>query len=464
MYENNYLFNSEWTQGSLSAISPFVYWLGTICMIIISLGGFFMVIMPIIRNVINGIVCVAPNLCERIKEAHETKLGLNKEAGGNQIQMIVGSGLTVLLSLCPNFIALSDFDKGIQDPGSYMLKALPLMCIYVFIGVFIFYGYPSKFAEKFSDGAIYFIDMVLNNVDPEAIIEKIPTMLARPDFATNNATDLFGKNVNKVSKALQQSLVTKYNAMSGDNRTSVSREVEAYVDSMLAQIEDKSNATGYTMSVNVRTTDYPPNIPDDVVFPNGSYDESEHMFVYHIKDLVSNFSIDVPGGVEGDYFLITLKFYEKSDDSTTLMNVQHTLTIKDSEVKGGQSSCEWIETTGKFTISDSITINGHKATKVKKNSNKTGDTYTVTFDCTKEELFGSGGAVEASGITVNDSSRTGAGHKAVKVQLGSDYLCTPIDTSRFTSWKPGESPQMIGEQEKNEQNNSSTSSAQTNTN
>ena len=439
---DNYLFNEQWTQGSLVAIAPVVSFLGYIAMIIISIGGFFMVILPIVRNVFNGIVVVAPNLCEKINQAHRTKLGLNQVEGGNQIEMITGSLITVLLSLCPNFIALSDFEEGVRDPKSYMIKAIPMMCIYVFIGVFIFYGYPSKFAEKFSVAATSVIDMALNNVDPKALVDKIPTNLARPDFATGEATDVYGQNVNKVSKSVYSAITSKYSSMSADNKVEVSHQIEGYVDTMMSQILTHSESKDFKLSVETRISGYDPHTNPKAIWPSPAYDDKEHIYVYQFKDVISNcFTVGIPGGTEGDHFMVTLKFYELPDEGDEITNVQCIATVATSGENGFKDSdddkCTWKTPAGAFAIRDGCMINGVKASKVDEYPGAK-SYYEVTFPVDLETLKSSSG--QTSGIFVIDPNNVGRQHTVTKVEFGGSYSFTPVDTAVYNSWGLGESP------------------------
>lgn len=454
MFEDNNLFNPQWTTGSLSAISPIVQVVGFCAMALISIGGFFMVILPLMRNVVNGIVVVAPNLCDKIDEAHRNKLGLRHgDAGGNQIQMVVGSLMMIILSFFPNFKAMSDFEEGIRDPKSFMIKALPMMCIYIFIGVFIFYGYPAKFAEKFSGAATGAIDMALNNVDPVAWIEKLPTRMTKPDLATNNATDNLGQNVNKLSKSMYTALTSNYSAMSKDNRVAMSHKVEAYANEMLSAIPEHSNADKFSMSVETRVMTYEPTITSSNAWPTPAVDTKNNIYIYQFKDTVTNqFDIGVPGDISGDHFLVILKFYELSEkaDKATSVSSEATFYASSTETKlVADTTAKTVKLTlsGEyFTVnaSGNITINGIKATKYEKETKSGVTNHVITFSSTLADFKKASGG-STSGIFYIAPSNKSYQHPITGITWkdgSSKATFTPTNTSSFNSWTLGEGPSV----------------------
>lgn len=442
MFSDNNLFNTQWTTGNLSAIAPIVQIVGFIAMCLISIGGFFMVILPLMRNVINGIVVVAPNLCDKIDEAHRNKLGLNHVEGGNQVQMVVGSLTMIILSFFPNFKAMSDFDQGIRDPKSFMIKAIPMMCIYIFIGVFIFYGYPARIADKFSVAATGFIDMALNNVDPVAWIEKIPTNLARPDLSTSNATDELGKNTNTLSKSIYSSLTSKYNAMSRENRIAVSHEIESWTNSKLAEISQYSDSNKFKMTVETRVTSYDPQLNERAVWPTPAHDTNENIFVFQTKEVISNiFNIGVPGGTEGDYLMCVIKFYELAEKGDTASNVRNNATFRSSDLRGGNNNTVvWTVPDGFAFSRGSIKLNGITGTLATESVGQSGVSYKITFPVSSSELQNASG--ESTGIFVVDPNNPGYQHAVVKVTWGTEYRFNPIEANKFNSWGLGQSPTL----------------------
>lgn len=448
MYSDNNLFNMQWMSGNLNSIAPLVTIIGTALMWAISLGGFFMVMLPILRMVINGVVVVAPNFCDKIDEAHKTKLGFNTSEGGNQIIMITGSIMTMVLSAFPNFKEVSDFNKGVVDPKSFMVKGLAMMCIYVFIGVFTFKGYPAIVADKFTQTATGFLDMALNNVDPEAWIEKIPTNLARPDFSTDNATDIKGKNVNKLSKSLFSAITGNYSGMSKDSRVTLSQKVEEVVTELMDNdnLKDFIDTEKYKLSVETRVSAFKPNYTKGNEWPNGAHDSNENIYIFQIiNPIEEKFDIGIAGDITGDYYMCILKFYEQADKKVKSNNIPHTLQIPTSAVKNVSTSesCWIAMPNGYFNLVDgsTIKINGHTGT-VKKITGDSSMEYKISFTVTKTELTKDKGTA-VTGLTVKGPN-IGDAHQTEEIEwiTSNTWKCI-ASGGNYEPWTPGELPKLI---------------------
>jgi hypothetical protein len=448
MFGDNNLFNPEWTTGNLSAIGPIVQVVGFAAMCLISIGGFFMVILPLMRNVVNGIVVVAPNLCDKIDQAHRNKIGLQSSEGGNQIQMVIGSLGMILLSFFPNFKAMSDFEDGIRDPKSFMIKALPMMCIYIFIGVFVFYGYPAKVAEKFSGAATGVIDMALNNVDPVAWVEKIPTKLAKADLSTNNATDAQGKNVNTLSKSMYSALTSKYSAMSKENRIAVSHEIEEFAYEWLGDIESYSSSPNFKMTVETRVMSYEPTLSSTISgWDDPDIDNANHIHIFQHKLPVSErFNIGVPGGVEGDHAMMVIKFFElseKPDKATSVKNVATlNYTSGDSLMSGGNGNTKLKLSGNYFSVNQQsgITLNGIKAAKEYITKDSAGN-FTIEFVGVEPAAFRTKTGTTTGIFYVTPSNKNNT-HPITKINWISsgDAKFEPTDSASFNIWSFGDTP------------------------
>lgn len=445
MYADNNLFNPAWTTGNLSAIAPIVQIVGFIAMCFISIGGFFMVILPIMRNVVNGIVVVAPDFCDKIDEAHRHKLGFQDNDGGNQIIKIIGPIAVMILSFFPNFKAISDFDKGIKDPTSFMIKGVSMMCVYVFIGVFIFYGYPSKFAEKFSTAATSIIDIGLNNIDPAAWIEKIPTNMARPDLSTSNATDTLGKNVNTLSKSIYSSLTGKYKEMSKESRITMSHEVEGYVNSKLSEISAYSDSTKYKLTVETRVMSYDPQLNERAPWPTPAHDEANNIYIFQFKAPVAEtFTIGIPGDISSDHFMCILKFYELSEKGDQASNVRTKATFNpnatETKVTDGQKSCTLTLSGDYFSVSKGgVSINGISSTKVDTKSTAGKTDYVITFAVSANDFMAATEGI-TSGLFYIDKSNRSYQHNITSVSWGSSISFEPEDSTHYNGWSLGGSP------------------------
>ena len=307
MYTDNNLFNPQWTQGRLESIAPVVSIVSMISVWIISLGGLFLVVLPIIRFVINAIVVSAPRLCEKVDEAHKASLGFDKNN-------ILGSGLTLFLKIVPNFKALSDFERGIQDPKTFFLKGIPMFCTYTFIGTFVHYGYFSKFGQKFSQMTLGAIDMILDNVDPQAAIEALPTLYAKPKFNSEDSSNPKDKAMYSISKALYARMSSEYSNLTKEARVSLARQIDNKIGSLINE-EPFPKYTGedkYEFKPEVKITGYIEGSKDTAE----KYNEKTFTHVFHKYIPVSAFDLGIPDDTSQHEIDITVRVVEHSEKNT----------------------------------------------------------------------------------------------------------------------------------------------------
>lgn len=304
MYTDNNLFNPQWTTGRLESIAPIVSVVSMVAVWIISLGGLFLVILPIIRFVINAIVVSAPRLCEKVDEAHKASLNFDKNN-------VLGSALTLFLKIVPNFKALSDFERGIQDPKTFFLKGIPMFCTYTFIGTFVHYGYFSKFGQKFSQMALGAIDLVLDNVDPAAAIDALPTFYAKPNFNTEDSTNPKDKAMYAISKALYARMSSKYSNLTKEARVSLARQIDTKVGSLINEepfgkytSEDK-----FEFKPEVKITEYIEGSKDT----KEKFNEKTFTHVFHKYIPVSAFDLGIPDDTSQHEIDITVRVVEHAE-------------------------------------------------------------------------------------------------------------------------------------------------------
>lgn len=328
MYTDNNLFNPQWTQGRLESIAPVVSIVSIISVWILSLGGLFLVVLPIIRFVINAIVVSAPRLCERVDEAHKASLGFDKNN-------ILGSGLTLFLKIVPNFKALSDFERGIQDPKTFFLKGIPMFCTYTFIGTFVHYGYFSKFGQKFSQMTLGAIDMILDNVDPQAAIEALPTLYAKPKFNSEDSSNPKDKAMYSISKALYARMSSEYSNLTKEARVSLARQIDNKIGSLINE-EPFPKYTGedkYEFKPEVKITGYIEGSKDTAE----KYNEKTFTHVFHKYIPVSAFDLGIPDDTSQHEIDITVRVVEHSEKNTN-PSVNATAMVTGYAYKDGKSN------------------------------------------------------------------------------------------------------------------------------
>lgn len=251
------LFSSDWTQGNLYQISGVTNFLGNFACIVISVVGFSIVISSILKNVMSGLYCVNPNIWDRVDEVKNQAVGgindaIGKAANGNQAVKKLGGVFTFLLSLIPNVKALTDFDEdAIIDKKQYFTKSL-IMCIaQIFIGMFIFFGYPSKIAAWIGSAGTEAVDIVLNNVNPIEVVGNLSTKLVNVEFATDGSADNYDIVINQMAKEAYNKVIGKLSDTEKGPRQTVAYELETWLMGKFAtQTQVLSASDGYDFSTS----------------------------------------------------------------------------------------------------------------------------------------------------------------------------------------------------------------------
>lgn len=308
----NDLFDMGYLSGSIEAIAPVANVIGTICMWIISLVGFAIVMSSIAKNSMHGLYAANTKLWDRVYEVKMASIRssgglkgiLDSEAAGkmtggsnNDITKFMGSITALGMSLLPNVKAMTDFEDSLMDAKSYFMKAIPMMCVAIFIGVFIWLGYPASVAEKFSEFATATVDMVLINVDPAGWVESIPGELSILSFSTDGAKDDMSVFENKIAK---EAAKTTVGAFSSSNITAEARRATALsVETWVMQFVSDScaeycDSEKYKMSVSASVyKDGPP--PDSKVQNGVANNDGIVAFVFSkaVGDFPTGTNIDI---------------------------------------------------------------------------------------------------------------------------------------------------------------------------
>lgn len=252
------LFSAEWTMGDLSSIGSIKDILAMISVTVISFVGFFIVVSSIMKNALAGLYCTYPKLFDQINVAHRKKGegGASPGSGGkfkasNILESVKGIKLAIF-GLLPDVKVLTEFQEGDNiDPKHYFMNSLPGMVIAIFVGVFIFYRYPAKVAEKFADVATKAIDVTLLNVDPTTWVDSLLPKFAKPDFATNGLTDDVNSAVNDISKKVWTKYVGTFSDMTKERRKAVGNKIEQWVITNSNGISSYFNKDKFRMSIEV---------------------------------------------------------------------------------------------------------------------------------------------------------------------------------------------------------------------
>lgn len=265
------LFNEAWTKGDLNAISDIVGVLGNVAMSIISFVGFAIVVFSILKNALSGLYVVNPQLWDQVDELKKAGTNLAEKAkSGNVAVQKLGAVSAFILSALPNVKDLTDFadpkngegsgEKVIPDKKQYFMKAIPLLVVQIFIGMLIFFGYPSKIANWIGTGATYAIDVVIDNADPVTLIQSVSDSFVNIKLATDGSNDPWENAINKATREMVSVVNTQYNDILKESLQTVAYEIESNLQGKLGEqtIRDHLASNAFQTSI---TATYYPNLP-----------------------------------------------------------------------------------------------------------------------------------------------------------------------------------------------------------
>lgn len=254
------LFSEKWTEGDLNSIQPIVNMLSTLSVWVISIVGFGIVIFSILKNALSGLYVINPSFWDRVSQIKKQAVGhisgvvdyaANKN--GNEMAQRLGGIVTWLMTLIPDVRALTDFDDGV-DPASidkkqYFMKSLPLLVFQIFIGTFIFLGYPSKVAEWIGEGGTYLVDAIMNNTDPVTVVQRVSDKIQVYHLATDGSPLPYDKRINEFTTNILRAVQSKYPSMEADPTQEVAYVLESWLQTALYSAQDVLSAEqGYTFS------------------------------------------------------------------------------------------------------------------------------------------------------------------------------------------------------------------------
>lgn len=332
------LFNEGWSQGDLYSIQPIVNILSTVAVWCISVVGFGIVIFSILKNAMSGLYVVNPTFWDKVSDVKNQAVGgissaITDAAGhvqgrGSVISQRLGGVMTFLLGLIPDIRALTDFDDGVPvDKKQYFMKSIPLLVFQIFIGMFIFFGYPSKVANWIGSGGTYLVDAIINNTDPVAIIQGVSDKITVYNLATDGSPLPFDQNVNKCASEMIRVVQSRYTDMQKGPTQETAYALESFVQTALQKggANDVLGAEeGYIINV---VAGYNPGIPNIAkVYNPVSQDPSYPLFraqasnnTIQYKTWVSAQTLPT-GSVqvgENDYFVWTITATPESVSKTS---------------------------------------------------------------------------------------------------------------------------------------------------
>ncbi len=286
------LFDEDYTTGNLYQIEWLTKNLGTLACWIISAVGFGIVIFSILKNALSGLYVVNPNIWEKVDDIKKQLTDKGGKISNNDQINKIGGVLSFVLGLLPNVKALTDFEDGDDiDKKQYFMKSLPVCVAQIFIGMFIFFGYPSKIANWIGSAGTEVLDMVISNVDPVQFVSSMTTKMVTVKFGTDGSSNPLDMNVNEAAKQTYQAAAALASDISKDSRQVLAYNCESW---LLEKCSSVSSILGAEQGYNIRI--------------NAQYSRSEPRFAGNWKDAAPGVKMNDPGDGR-----ITYRMYQSID-------------------------------------------------------------------------------------------------------------------------------------------------------
>ena len=455
----NELFLPEYTTGTISSISFFANIIGGAAVFVLSLTGFGIVYSAIIKNALSGLYWTNPRLWDKVDQVKRANLNFIKSRDGvsaangsvgsnNQVMLLLGSLSSLVLSMLLNVKELSEFgidENGNEvktDPKHYFMKALPMCVVCIFVGVFIWKGYPSQVANKFAETGTGIFDLVLTNTDPIAFVEKLPTKFAMYKLSTDTAKDDVSEVVNSAAKKAIQAYLGTFTDVEKAKRNAVALEIESWLIPAIEANAQYCDSDKYSVSLTAQID----NLEVDMSRYNGVENDGVWQFAYRTP--VDTFNSGTVIDTTNKYLRVNMVCTPKASKGNT-KSVECNLTLprnsasynastKTLTIDIGQS-----EGTG-FGFSQrgnaavgSVSANGKSVSVVITAS---GTTFTVKAKDNKTDIAGATTITGVNGITYNYGS---SAHPVRSISCTGSGSATfsPVDTeSGISSWSWGEGP------------------------
>lgn len=440
------LFSPDLVQGDLSTIAPVVAVVKTLSVWAISLIGLMITISTILKQALHGLYATNPKFWDRVDEAHMANFAQIKGnmKAGNEINAVTGFVFAYVLAALPNVKKMTEFDDYNTDPKTFFTKSLPVACVYLFIGVFIFYGYTTKFGAYVSEFGTEVLDAFFLSVDPVELASKVPAGFAkRVKVPSDSAKDDFSVSVNDAYKQVYRAINTLLKDIDSSRNQDVALAVEAWCSQCLQSVMPELDKGSYTQTF--RATLVPNAL--DLSKVNGSSAEGVTMHAWQTP--LSTFDTGSAMSQANTYFVV-LEF-ESTQKGAKKQTSTFECTMTGGEYIIGSDTKATLDLgtlPSSASLSASSTING----------TMNGDGVVIRVAGSKLEIQGKktalNGASEITGISGLSYTINGESNKITRIIFDSSKKGSSISFSSNNGgtkgdWSFGEAPQSQTAEDQN---------------
>lgn len=246
------LFNDRFA-GDIQVIKPVTNVLDKLTIWFVSICGFCIILLAMIKHVLSACVCLWYKFFLKI---HNIKTNGGESKNTNAVTAL-------FVKLMPDLLPWVDDEVGMKSPKDYFVKAIPEAVLSVFIGSFIFSAYYRETIGNFSVLGLHVWNRLILSHDYRAAFDRVVDSGTDYDFKFDRTHG--GKNRAKIAKKIYDVVRGAYGTI---NDTDAKANLGAGIESKIASWSEMNtflDSEDYSMTFQVSNTgtSIQPELPEN---------------------------------------------------------------------------------------------------------------------------------------------------------------------------------------------------------
>lgn len=341
-------------RGSMESIAKWIQGFDYLFQCFVTFVGFGIICAAIGKNCLAGLYCTFPKFFDKVDAAHKEH---ENEGWVDQIRGLKSSynqinGHTIgkfLLRLVPNVKSITDFEDSSVSAKDYFFKAVPLMCVAVIIGGFIYNGFHADVGAKITDFGSELFYRTIMATDPIEVFDKVTNSINRPTFASDGSDLPEDSMITDISNSAWASIKSRWSDIHGKTTVAtIGSNIENWVSTSV-KTQQASGSVYEILSQNPEGWKY----ETDVKIVESDLDLSNYQKTSKVNDTEVRMFADKTDIMDGP---IGLRAFTAKDDEETHYLVYIVKLTKISE-KVKKGACYDIALTASFDVkNNNVTI------------------------------------------------------------------------------------------------------------
>lgn len=222
-------------RGSMDAIQKWVNGFDYMFQCFVTFVGYGIICAAIGKNCLAGLYCAFPKFFDKVDAAHK------EHENEGWIDSIIGlkssyrniNGASIgkfFLRLIPNIKSITDFEDATVSAKDYFLKAIPLMCVAIIIGGFIYNGFHADTGAKITDFGSELFYRTIMATDPIEVFDRVTDAVNRPTFSADGSDAESDKMVAEICEKAYAAIKSRWNDIQGKTTVAnLSSNIESWV-------------------------------------------------------------------------------------------------------------------------------------------------------------------------------------------------------------------------------------------